>query len=839
MHSQFTSIYWKLRTLKRNCCIRMSMRSDFLPHGSHVHVVHNMHEAMLYSKLDGQKINCYLCGRRCQIADGKLGYCQVRKNEKGTLYSLVYGKACSANPDPIEKKPLWHFHPGSLCMSVATVGCNFRCSFCFHPETTIINNGITQKIGTLFDRAEKTSHENIRTVSDSYTISATGQNRRINKIFRHDYEGELIEIKASYLPPLECTPAHEIYVWNGGITKKMAGTIQVGDSVIVPKMKSKQEEEEIIEIARILETNKTKIKKSRKTDEKKLKEILKLKEKGLSSREIGKLVGMHPVYMRKLIGILRRNGITEKTFYYVNDVIEDKDRVKFRSEKGWIPARVPLNEELAELLGYYVAEGWVTKQNNRPNSFNVSFSFGLKEEELVKRTIALLEKIFNVTVKKIRRRTTISVEVGKSSLGVLLKQLCGSSAKSKKVPDLIFKSSARVALAFLKAYVKGDGTETGNNIVINTISRRLSIGIYHLLLKLGYLPGLYEWNPPKKKKIERRTVNQSTLYYVKVNSNTFGRELVNGDGKRFEDNKGVAFQSTNDYWILPVKKIKRRRYSGPVYNMEVEGEHSYLANFVGVRNCQNWQISHERDIVGRQLSPKAVVDLALQTGCTGVSYTYTEPTIFFEYAYDTAKIAQEHGLFNTFVTNGYMTPEAVETIAPYLDAATVDFKGNANPNFYKQFCNVPSVDPIFDSLKAMKKAGIHIEITNLIVTDVGDDLQDAESLAQWIVKELGADTPLHLLRFYPHHKMSNLPPTPVKRLEAAAEASRRAGLRYVYLGNVPGHQDANTVCSNCGALVIERLGIQTTSVRLTRQGHCPSCNLPVPIILPTNSSKAG
>jgi pyruvate formate lyase activating enzyme len=254
--------------------------------------------------------------------------------------------------------------------------------------------------------------------------------------------------------------------------------------------------------------------------------------------------------------------------------------------------------------------------------------------------------------------------------------------------------------------------------------------------------------------------------------------------------------------------------------------------------CQNWQISHERDIIGRQLSPTHIVDMALKTGCTGVSYTYTEPTIFFEYAYDTAKIAQERGLFNTFVTNGYMTPEAVETIAPYLDAATVDFKGNANPGFYKQFCNVPSVDPIFASLKAMKKAGIHIEITNLVVTEVGDDLQDSESLAQWIIEELGADTPFHLLRFYPHHKMSNLSPTPIKTLEAAMEASLRAGLKYVYLGNVPGHQGANTVCSNCGALIIERLGIQTTSVRLTREGHCPSCNLPLPIILPEDSSKA-
>jgi AmmeMemoRadiSam system radical SAM enzyme len=615
------------------------------------------------------------------------------------------------------------------------------------------------------------------------------------------------------------------------VSQRRQGTIRVGDSIIVPKLKSTEAKEKIIEIARIIESNKTKIKKSRKTDEKKLKEIMKLKEKGLSSREIGKLIGMHPVYIRKLIGLLRRDGVTEKTFYYSNDIIEDEGRVRFKSEKGWIPARVLLNEELAELLGYYVAEGWVTRFNNRPNSFQVNFSFGKNEETMVDRTAKLMKSIFDVNVRIRRRRTTVTVEVSKSSLGVLFTQLCGSGAKSKKVPALIFKSPTNVISSFLRAYVKGDGTETGNIIVINTISRKLSIGVYNLLLKIGYLPGFYKWTLSKKKDIEGRTVRQSTLYYVKVNANTFGRELVGGSRKRPGINSGVAFRSTKDFWVLPVKRIKRRQYRGPVYNMEVDGEHSYLANFIGVANCQNWQISHEREIIGRNISPEKIVDLALSTGCTGVSYTYTEPTIFFEYAFDTAKIAQEKGLFNTFVTNGYMTTEAVDTIAPYLDAATVDFKGNANPTFYKKYCNVPSVDPIYESLKAMKAAGIHIEITNLLVSDVGDDIQEAETLAQWIVEELGENTPLHILRFYPHHKMSHLPPTSIKKLEAAAAASTHAGLKYVYLGNVPGHQGANTICANCGALLIERLGIQTISVRLTRDGRCPSCNLPIPIIL--------
>ncbi|MFX1319202.1 MAG: radical SAM protein [Promethearchaeota archaeon] len=790
-----------------------------------------MHEAMLYNKLEDNKVGCYLCSRRCTIADGKLGYCQVRKNEKGILYSLVYGKACSANPDPIEKKPLWHFHPGALAMSVATVGCNFRCDFCFHPETTIISNGIPQKIGELFTRADKTHHENIRIVQNTYTNSATGQKRSIRKVFRHNYEGELIELNAAYIPPLECTPEHEIYVWNGGITKKKAGNIQVGDLLIVPKLISNETKEEIIEIAPILEKRKSRIKKSRKTDEKKLKEIMKFRETGLSSREIGKIIGMHPTYLRKLMKELSSDGITEKTFYYPNDVIENEGYLKFRSEKGWIPACVSMNEELAELLGYYVAEGCVSKDRNRPNSFRVSFSYGHEEKALVERTATLLKKIFDATIAVIKRRTTIAVEVTKSSLGVLFKQLCGSSAKTKKVPDLVYSSSKNIVLSFLRAYLKGDGTETGNNIAINTVSKKLSIGIYFLLLKLGYLPGWYEWKPPEQKEIEGRMINQSTIYYVKVNTNTFGRELMGGTRKNPDPDKAVAFRNTKDFWLLPVKTITKKQYSGPVYNMEVEGEHSYLANFIGVGNCQNWQISHERDIVGRKMSPEKIVEYALETGCTGISYTYTEPTIFFEYAYDTAKIAHAKGLFNTFVTNGYMTTDAIDTIAPYLDAATVDFKGNANPAFYKTYCHVPKVEPIFDSLKAMKAADIHIEITNLLVSDVGDDTKEAEKLAQWIVKELGEDTPLHLLRFYPHYKMSNLPPTSIKKLETAAELSSRAGLKYVYLGNVPGHQGANTICPNCGALLIERLGVRTLSVRLTREGRCPSCNLPIPITL--------
>ena len=134
-----------------------------------------------------------------------------------------------------------------------------------------------------------------------------------------------------------------------------------------------------------------------------------------------------------------------------------------------------------------------------------------------------------------------------------------------------------------------------------------------------------------------------------------------------------------------------------------------------------------------------MIKAAKEYNCQGVSYTYTEPTIFFEYAYDTAVLAHKEGLFNTFVTNGYMTPEAIKTIAPYLDAATVDFKGAGDPEFYKRYSSVPSVEPIYEALCEMKKQGIHIEVTNLVVPDIGDSKDRLKDLATWICENLGAD----------------------------------------------------------------------------------------------------
>jgi pyruvate formate lyase activating enzyme len=245
--------------------------------------------------------------------------------------------------------------------------------------------------------------------------------------------------------------------------------------------------------------------------------------------------------------------------------------------------------------------------------------------------------------------------------------------------------------------------------------------------------------------------------------------------------------------------------------------------------CDNWMISQDKEIAGRSFPPAEVVKTALDRKCQGISYTYTEPTIYMEYAKDIAELAHKEGLFNTFVTNGYMTPEAVETIAPVLDAATVDFKAGGDPDFYKSVSAVPNSAAIYEALKELKLCGVHIELTNLVIPKVGDSMDRIRSMAKWIIDYLGKDTPFHLLRFHPDYKMTTVPATPVETLEKAYMICKDAGLNYTYLGNVPGHPAENTYCPNCEEPIIKRYSFEITSWNLTADMRCGVCGTPIPI----------
>jgi pyruvate formate lyase activating enzyme len=239
--------------------------------------------------------------------------------------------------------------------------------------------------------------------------------------------------------------------------------------------------------------------------------------------------------------------------------------------------------------------------------------------------------------------------------------------------------------------------------------------------------------------------------------------------------------------------------------------------------CQNADISQAREqkiIRGEKRTPEEMVSAALDSGCRSISYTYTEPTIFFEYAQDIALLASAQGLKNVFVTNGYMTTEALEAIHPHLQAANVDLKAFTE-EFYRTHCGA-KLGPVLESLQAMKKMGVWVEITTLIIPTRNDSPEELKALAQFISRELGPETPWHISRFHPDYRLTDLPLTPIKTLQRAWEIGKEAGLRYVYTGNVPGDRGEKTYCYQCGYLLLDRYGFSILKNNLS-QGKCPQC----------------
>ena len=238
--------------------------------------------------------------------------------------------------------------------------------------------------------------------------------------------------------------------------------------------------------------------------------------------------------------------------------------------------------------------------------------------------------------------------------------------------------------------------------------------------------------------------------------------------------------------------------------------------------CQNWQIAQSPRTSGLtdvpDTPPAQIVAQARDSGSRSIAYTYTEPTIFFEYAYDTAVLARQAGIANIFVTNGYMTPEMLDFFHPYLDAANVDLKA-FRQRTYSTYVGA-GLNEVLDSLKQLKQLGVWLEVTSLLIPGINDEPAEIKDMAAFIADELGTDVPWHISRFFPQYKFKNVPPTPPKTLQMAYEIGKAAGLKYVYMGNI--HGESNTHCPTCGELLIPRTGYHIGKVTL-KEGHCPNC----------------
>ncbi|MBN2042763.1 MAG: AmmeMemoRadiSam system radical SAM enzyme [Candidatus Aenigmarchaeota archaeon] len=236
------------------------------------------------------------------------------------------------------------------------------------------------------------------------------------------------------------------------------------------------------------------------------------------------------------------------------------------------------------------------------------------------------------------------------------------------------------------------------------------------------------------------------------------------------------------------------------------------------RFCQNWQISQEfREVSSEEVPVERLISLAKEQGAGGFAYTYTEPTVFFEYAFEVMKAAKKEGFYNVWVSNGYTSPEVIRKMSKYLDAVNVDIKGN--DQFYRKVSMASKgIEPVFEALKEYKKNRIWIEVTNLIIPMYNDSKEEIGKLVKWIRSNLGKNTPVHFSAFYPDYKLTDAPPTPGNSVETAVKIAKRMGMKWVYAGNLRSENESTT-CPKCGTIIIRRTGFTVISYN----DKCPKC----------------
>ncbi len=327
------------------------------------------------------------------------------------------------------------------------------------------------------------------------------------------------------------------------------------------------------------------------------------------------------------------------------------------------------------------------------------------------------------------------------------------------------------------------------------------------------------WAPLEDKKV--RCALCARRCVIKEGGRGFCRVRENREGKLYALNYALASSVAPD----PIEKKPLYHFypSTTVFSLG-----TVSCNFRCL-HCQNYNISQKPLEEARgylvQYSPDYAVKLAQDYGCRGIAWTYNEPTIWFEYTYDSAKLAKERGLYTVYVTNGYFTEEALDAIAPYMDAMNIDVKGFGD--FYAEVSKA-KLEPVLESVERSVKKGIHVEITYLVIPGKNDDEESLRNFVGWAAG-VDVDMPVHFSRFHPDYMMLDVPSTPIKTLERAREIGLEK-LHHVYVGNVLGHEGENTCCYNCGELLIKRWGFKIEKMRLTKENKCPACGTAIKIV---------
>jgi len=791
-------------------------------------------EGTLYERMPNNAVRCYACGHRCKIPEGKRGICQVRFNEGGKL-RVPWGYVGALQSDPVEKKPFFHVMPGTNALTFGMLGCDFHCGYCFTGDTMVVTNRGPVALQDAFELG-KSRHEQpdpfgeISFPINLKAITSSGGLRDVKGVFRHPYQGDLIRVKPYYLPAIQCTPDHRVYATTDVYIPPAlvyARDLTRGHYLAVPRV-YKFSSPQVIDAERLLGSYQVTFQTPWKLSSDEMQKIMDLSAEGKSSREIGELFGKSGSYIRHLRVKIRNGWVSgSKTSHpYIED-----GYLRFPNERQpGIPAQVRVGVEVAELFGYYCAEGSIVSDKKRPNSFKINFSFSKKEYDLADRVIELLKVCFGVDAKLVHRYTTLAVSISKASLALLFKTLAGERSTKKHVPEMLFDAPRKVVKAFLDAYVIGDGHRLSTGKVSSTIvSRELAYGIGWLALKCGYFPSIYDTSMLETGVIQGRVVHRAPHQYTMVwyETNDVERKII----------------ETENFHLVPLRGIERESFSGDVFNMEVEGEHNYLAGFFLVSNCQNWLTSQAmRDPASdgsidfvRKMTPSKMVELAHRTNASVVVSSYNEPLITSEWAVGIFKEAKAADLMCAYVSNGNNTPEVMEYICPYISAYKVDLKCMQDKN-YRKLGGV--LQNTLDGIKRAHEMGLWVEIVTLTIPGFNDSNEELWDAARFIAG-VSKDIPWHVTAFHKDYKMTDPDNTDAKTLLRAAEIGKEAGLRYVYAGNLPGQvgEYEDTFCTACNHRLIRRSGYVIREYHVTSHGTCPNCNTKVPGLWHNDPSK--
>lgn len=687
-----------------------------------------MKEAELYVQMAGGKVKCTACARNCQVGEGQIGLCGIRQNLGGKLQLLSYGKLFTGHIDPIEKKPVTHYKPGTRIFSVATSGCSWLC----HPAGTKI---------LMADRSLK----NIENVAPgdlvwSYNLE---QSMKIEpNVVTHTGTryGEIFEVRFGRNPKnkLLLTEEHPVLTRRGWV---QASQLQPGDFLFKVWVHTKE------------------------------------------------------AWMEK-----HQGSIKERSFVCKKCGAELKGIADWNRHRGE-----------CYIQGVVIAPGVLERYSARIMENNP-----MKNSDVAKSAIAAGKARFLVDpnhgwhANAARLRTWLHSRPSETQLALY-----------KLLDDIgiVYEKEYKIALDHRLEFSK-------SCYIADAAIPRLKLDIE----ADGW------WYCKSAKVIAEDRIRDETL---RANGWDVLR-IGGGDLTRHPEEVKALLQArlappvmTNMRMWLEVKSVRSTGRIEQVYGIETIPHHNYVADSVIVHNCkycQNFDISQRRKIEGMDIEPGDVSKLALAQNCQGIAYTYNEPTIFIEYARDIGTAAHERGLFNIFVSNGFATPESVSMMNEFLDCITVDFKGSGEKNFMRKYIGVPGSEPIFETLSEIKRrTKIHVEITDLIVPQVGDDLDAARKLSRWVCDELGPMTPVHFLRFHPDYKMMEFPQTPIKTLEAHYKIAKEEGLQYAYLGNVPGHKLEHTYCHGCGEIAVRRYGFDITGWYLDQNNKCQACGTAIPI----------